>query len=57
MMNCFLFFFFVVERQLQQTSLKEWVSRKKSSGSTEVSFFKVFITEVFGVIVKMISRA
>ena len=32
-------FFFVVERQLQQTSLKEWVSRKKSSGSTEVSFF------------------
>ena len=56
MMNCFLFFF-VVERQLQQTSLKEWVSRKKSSGSTEVSFFKVFITEMFGVIVKMISRA
>ena len=26
--------FFAVERQLQQTSLKEWVSRKKSSGST-----------------------
>ena len=26
--------FLAVERQLQQTSLKEWVSRKKSSGST-----------------------
>lgn len=25
----------LLERQLQQTSLKEWVSRKKSSGSTE----------------------
>lgn len=26
--------FLAVERQLQQTSLKEWVTRKKSSGST-----------------------
>ena len=29
-----LIYFLIVERQLQQTSLKEWVSRKKSSGST-----------------------
>lgn len=29
-----VFLFLAVERQLQQTSLKEWVTRKKSSGST-----------------------
>lgn len=34
-----------VERQLQQTSLKEWVTRKKSSGSTGTPDVSVVYTK------------